>query len=321
MHLTKKCAFCSVCRRGFTLVELLVVMGIIGVLSAVLLMSIGKTSDSARAAKCLFNMRTLALGANSIAMSSRWYPFGGSFQHITTYRNQISHYECVGWVSWLSMSHPFGGHPRNPVAVQIPTFDLDFANDDGAFALTNGTMWRAVNKNRSVYLCPEHALAYQRANSGRSPLWSYVMNSYFAYDYSQGKRAVGYGMRREYGKLKNAERILMFAELPINDPESGQPMTYANDAMKDPTLQYNASVQGKKLGASWNGTPEFMGFNHTTGRKEHCGHVAFADGHVETLMQPKGTGGLTVQELTAVLCEGLDYSFDGNTYELLEGTY
>lgn len=62
-------------RRGFTLVELLVVIGIIAVLIAVLLPALSKAREQAKAAQCASNLRQLGLGMMLYCDASRdYYP-------------------------------------------------------------------------------------------------------------------------------------------------------------------------------------------------------------------------------------------------------
>ena len=305
-------------RRGFTLVELLVVIGIICILAGVLLSVTGGGTESARAAKCMANLRSLATGANSAAMDGRWYPFAGSCQYADFAGNSLVYCEQVGWISWLSnKGDPFGRLPNakpptSPVKVSICEFNNE-NEEDALFAITNGSIWKAVNCNKSIYTCPTHVNACRQQGLG-TPNWSYVMNAKFGYDYSKGSKGVPVlAMRREYAQLARADRILMFAELPAKEVEGGDQWT------RDCTLQYKASVNGNTYGRNWNGRAEAIGFPHKGNKGRYCGHVAYADGHTEKILEPRDSG-LKPEDLTALLCEGKDITFDGKGYQEIRET-
>src|SRR4051794_36785354 len=61
-------------RRAFTLVELLVVIGIIAVLMGVLLPALGKARETSRRVACLSNLRQLALGVMMYEQTNKRLP-------------------------------------------------------------------------------------------------------------------------------------------------------------------------------------------------------------------------------------------------------
>ena len=299
-------------KRAFTLVELLVVIGILGILTAVLLGVLSGGTESARAAKCLTNMRNLANGCQSYGMATGHYPFAGSFEVFDLDESDgISNLKKVyaeraGWISWNSQDTYRGSTKPSSHAASQAFFASAYNQDDTVrdYCLTNGTLWKFVTENRDVYVCPAHVRKYDQ----KRPCWSYVMNSYFGWDNSKGSKPKDsryWGVL--YGTLTRADRILMFAEIPYMGVEREAKDDEGSGTALDCTLQYRTQDGG-----------EIIGFNHASGKKSKFAHVVFADGHVDKITWPKdGLSENDVRELTKWLCEGTDYGFNGRKYEKL----
>lgn len=304
------------------MIELLIVIGIIGVLTTAMLVATRSSTESARAAKCMANIHSLAAAANARAMESGSYPLAGSREVVcidaTNHRTVRD--EQVGWISWLSnQGDPYGHHseggtlPTGHQTVDNCPFYGTGNEDDVTYALTNGVIWRYVGQNREVYVCPAHA-RYRAEHGMKRPYWSYVMNKGFGYDYSNGDKSTATGGAAgdyRYGEVEKADRILMFAELPTVDFKNGEESPHEDGELTecDCVLQNKATVDGHEYGKEWQGKVEAIGFNHKAGKRDRYGHVAFADGHVEKITY--GKAGLKPEELTALLCNGVDAAFDG----------
>lgn len=303
-------------KKAFTLIELIVVVGIIVILIGTLLATISNGTESARAAKCLTNLKNLATACNSYAMASGHYPLAGSVESRNLDSDKSSggsvsfrFYEHPGWISWNSQdkypTHPDGQRYSTSHAAEKSWFTSAYNSDPEVrrYALRNGALWGSLAGNEEVFVCPVHRRRMKKEN----PIWSYVMNQKFGYDESQGDkpRLRGYGI--EYGHLdRNPDRVLLFAELQF----------LPNDAVKVNTDEGSGFVNDCTLQYGQN---EILGFNHPNGKRGLFAHVAFADGHTEKLAipaSPSDTGWTlnisvsSLKDLTKWLCEGYDVSFN-----------
>ena len=132
--------------RGFTLVELLVVVGIITILIAILLPALKKARQSAYEASCASNLRQLMMGVHLFANEHRGHLPGGHYDrfHPDTEKRD-----------WVFADQPYGSLDPTKVPQE-------------------GTLFRYVNRDVNIYRCPALAPmpgAYHDSN-GR---FDYVM--------------------------------------------------------------------------------------------------------------------------------------------------
>ncbi len=141
-------------RRGFTLVELLVVMAVIAILAAILLPALSQVKARAQAIICLNNTREL---------ETAWQVYAGDHDDGLPYN--------------LGMAGSTFRTPLNWVN-NVMTWDLSSDNTNPA-TITGASLGLFVSGNTSVYRCPsDQALSpMQRAAGWEARVRSYSMNA------------------------------------------------------------------------------------------------------------------------------------------------
>lgn len=299
-------------KKGFTLVELLVVIGILGVLSAALMVSFSGVGDKAKMVKCASNMRGLAVAVNSAAVSGS-YPYAQSALYFSVSGStsfKVTYGVHKGWISWLDRNITY------PLSSESGSTQPSYAGSDENvnYAITNGAIWQAVGKSRDVYVCPSHLDAC-RAAGVQHPGWSYVMSAYFGYESEPGKAADDGDSARRTGSISRSDRTLLFAEIPaltLTNKDRGAAKVSSAPSVNltggDGSSEMDTCLEYKSLGGN-----ESIGFNHRKG-KQIVGHVAFADGHVEAIALPRDGN---FEDLTDWLCTGKDIIFRDGSYEMV----
>ena len=313
----------SVGRLGFTLIELLVVVAIIGVLIAATMPLIGGSRDSALAAKCMANMRNITeatlICANRNGEDHGWYPSAGLYRSIILFLGSTKpHYRPRrAWLSNYGNPGVLNSDQMSPTLGDVAHFTD--RPEKSTFAVTNGVIWSYTGHAFDVYRCPAHTLAFEK-KKGYPPAWSFMMNQEFGYNRG-GKGVFGFfgasikdasikvsveddGDRFKKGARsagRNPDKVLMFAEVQGVEIED-----------KKHNVKLEPVTSGDETDGVFRYTKEQMGFNHRLAKGRYCGHVAFADGHVEKIVMP--TDKSYIKDLSRYLCQGFDVPHDGRKY-------
>ena len=130
-------------RRAFTLIEILVVIAIIGILSALLFPVLKTARENGRKTACLSNMKELGLAFQQYAQDSRSkYPLAANYQAWEP-----------GFAHWVA-----GGKNANLVTIVLPTSPTATIADPKSANAANvegGALFPYV-KSTAIYVCPSN---------------------------------------------------------------------------------------------------------------------------------------------------------------------
>ena len=284
-------------RPGFTLVELLIVIGIIAVLISMLLPMVAKVREQGKQVQCLSNLRSLGTAMLSYAADNDNYLPATSRCVV----DGNGKYPMNDWVWWQQNRIPSYGVEQMEHSALARYLNLSVRLTAKGLNLDNASL--------AVFRCPSddyqtrlHIPSPAPNGSGPYP-FSYVMNWFIAGESNlpaagvtgqQGYQGPSPGLCTTLAKVLNpSQKILMYEEdqSTIDDGNgqpwmgSTQPFNASNPAA---TTGVGGSINLLALRHEWTKAPVGAPLQSTTGPMSSAvpdpdarGNVVFCDGHGE----------------------------------------
>lgn len=138
-------------KRGFTLIELIVVISIIAILSGIVLPVVGGLIDEARDTRMISEVKTLALACLQYEKKNGFMPYHGlgngavtySYSTTTAHQNQLNNH-LAPFLSRRIINDPYGTQYRyhNYHGYTNLKVTVCAAGKDKSFQSWSGTLWQ-----------------------------------------------------------------------------------------------------------------------------------------------------------------------------------
>lgn len=271
-------------RTGFSLLELMILCGIITLLITCLVPHLTGAHEAALSALCKTRLRNLAMAANTYATEVGYYPWG-----MIDPNTHDDNYYTHGFGSGLPSLWPDEMCSKHGIETwkEYQTYCWDFRKKAGE-TWQCGRMMMGIN-NAMQFKCPK---CKGGDNWDGNPMTGYNYNvAYIGYvENDAGCR--NYPLRRD--SLKYPDRVVIFGD--------GGYSGGANKFMR--ATKQDKNYDGSSASLRKAGT---QAFRHGEGRNRHC-NMVFADCHVEEFRQPYTSSGkkgwVDEKEHTAFISSG-----------------
>ena len=280
--------------RGFTLVELLVVIGIIALLIGILLPTLKRARETARQVKCMSNMRQLTGAVIMFAQEHKGFMPARSGTNecyrMDRYSFAVSNVgsptasdlqDQANWIAFQRTTDPIMGGAGNGRDENITYSSL--APYLGAKKVIHTTAAQANGANvmlDEVFRCPSDNLP-QRPNtgSGKPPYrYSYSMNDYVANpnSFAPTIKRSDFTWTGKLGSIRNQSEKILFICEDEKTLDDGvyrpNPANWGTGSVNAVASRHMTQIK-KATGATWKGDG--------TKTEDARGNVSFCDGHAE----------------------------------------